>query len=1189
MSLDKRLAELPPAKRALLARKLLAMESGSATALVGIGCRLPGGADSPQALWEFLAAGRSAVGPVPSSRWKPDPEDPPGCEFGAFLEGVDRFDADFFGIAPAEARAMDPQQRLLLEVAWEALEEAGIPPSRLAGSRTGVFIGIHGLSLDYYALRMRAGDCEDAHFGTGLSHGFLANRLSFFFDLRGPSLGVDTSCSSGLTALHLAVRSLQSGECERALVGAVNLALTPDIGLHLGRLGLLSPTGRVKIFDRDADGFARAEGVIVMVLERAASGGGERPWLCLRATGANQDGHSAGLAAPRGQAQAALMRETLAACGLAPADITCVEAHGSGSKVADAIELQAVASVYGAPAPVPCAVGAVKANLGHSEAVSGLASLAKVALAAHHGWIPPQANLHGVDPDLGLASTRLQLEPRGRPWPEPRRAAVNAYAAGGSNVHVIVEEPPAAGQDQPETPCRLLVLSARTPSARTELARRYLDLFHRRPELPFELVCHRALRGREHFPYRLAVVAASLSEAAALLERALAGQDDPAVFFGTCLADDPPEVALVGSPDTAFLESLEAWGVAPEERGTLTVEVPPQDVPERLFRCLARLFVQGVALVPPPLTGTVPRVPLPSYPFEGRRYWLTDTVAGGPEELVRDVLHLGPGDLDAHRPLVELGLDSLKSVELVQRLRGAGLAVDLHTLRDHPTLESLLAHLRGAGEASSRPAPRRPRLEQLLIVAMFLVVLAVPALGSWLRLDPAAPVLLRTAPTRFPNLRTTPVSRLPRALDAWYRDRFGFRNSLVRAHGRLLVCHLASSSSPRVVLGRAGWMHWRSAGRPSPELWVQRLRENQRLLAEHGVDYMVVVTPLKSSIYPETLPTGFRADNSATDTIIETARRSTTVPVIDLRPALVEQKSQERLYHKTGAHWNGAGAYTGYQAIVGALREKNPAVGDPVPAEITSWRGPGADLARNCAVEDVVSEENIVAATRTSRSLAGDAWPVESGSTPPLVSRVLDPSLPRAVVIHDSMTNRMRPFLAQHFSQSTFLWAGPGRPWALDLDVVLKQRPDLVIEEIIESAAPRQLSPPDGDPPGPAEPSSEELFWTRSDTTVLGPMELRPSVTSLPHLSVPEGLTLVACFDLEASVETIWGVHWKPRLGRRLTLAAPLNKGPNRVYLRLDPPPEGELSLGLWKGQTVRVRSVEVRGCRAGSALTSES
>jgi acyl transferase domain-containing protein/acyl-CoA synthetase (AMP-forming)/AMP-acid ligase II/acyl carrier protein len=487
-------------------------------AIVGLGCRFPG-ADSPDAFWRLLSGGTDAIRDVPIARWQADDE--PATRRGGFLDAVDGFDAEFFGISPREADLMDPQQRLLLEVGWEALEDAGIAADTLGGSRTGVFVGISG--SDYSRLlASRSGD-SDAYSSTGNALSIAANRLSYFFDLRGPSWAVDTACSSSLVAVHQACRSLRAGECTLALAGGVNLLLAPDLTAIFARAGMLASDGRCKTFDAAADGYVRGEGCGVVVLKRLADAhrDGDRILAVVRGTAVNQDGRSNGLTAPNGPAQQAVLRSALRDAHIVPNAVSYVEAHGTGTALGDPIEVNSLLEVLkpGRMASQPCWIGSVKTNFGHLEAAAGIAGLIKVVLALRHQKIPPHLHLQKLNPLIELGGTAFAVPQTLTEWPASdgsRYAGVSSFGFGGTNAHVVVSEAPPVLSAPTSTrqDGDVLVLSARTEPALRQLAARYGKILSRGDASPWFDVCRTAALGRSALPHRLAVFAAHGAEAA---------------------------------------------------------------------------------------------------------------------------------------------------------------------------------------------------------------------------------------------------------------------------------------------------------------------------------------------------------------------------------------------------------------------------------------------------------------------------------------------------------------------------------------------------------------------------------------------------------------------------------------------------------------------------------------------------
>ncbi|BCI53468.1 polyketide synthase [Mycolicibacterium litorale] len=446
-------------------------------AVIGLGCRMPGGISDADAFWQFLADGRCAVGEVPAERWQPFDDGSPETasalsrttRWGSFLEDVEGFDADFFDISPREAVKMDPQQRLLLEVAWEALEHAGIPAASLRRSQTGVFAG--ACFSEYGYLASTDLPRVDAWSNTGGALSIIANRLSYFLDLRGPSITVDTACSSSLVAVHLACQSLRSGDSNLAIAAGVNLLLSPAVFHGFDQAGALSPTGMCHAFDAATDGFVRGEGCGVVILKRLpdALRDGDRILAVVRGSAINQDGRSNGLMAPNPAAQMAVLRTACAHAGIEPQDLDYVEAHGTGTFLGDPIEARALGSVMGRgrPAGSPLLIGAVKSNLGHLEAAAGVAGFIKTVMALQRGRIPGNVGYQSPNPHIPFDQLRLKVVDREQEWPtvtRARRAGVSSFGFGGTNAHVILEQAPdvVAVEPTPAAAVNTLVISGKS-------------------------------------------------------------------------------------------------------------------------------------------------------------------------------------------------------------------------------------------------------------------------------------------------------------------------------------------------------------------------------------------------------------------------------------------------------------------------------------------------------------------------------------------------------------------------------------------------------------------------------------------------------------------------------------------------------------------------------------------------------
>ena len=568
-----RVASLSPEQRALLGSKLAksapvnaSRTSTEAIAIVSVACRLPGNVRSPDDFWRLLVEGRDAVTDVPADRWDAaalfspglDQPDRMNTRWGGFLDGLDQFDAAFFGISPREASLMDPQQRLLLETAWEALEAAGHSVDRLAGSQTGVFVGAHSHSSDYYLLQLAQAQGIESHMSTGSAHSILANRISYLLDFRGPSMAIDTACSSSLVAVHLACQSLRTHECDLALAGGVNLMLLPSASLAFSKLEILSSDGRCRSFDASANGIVRGEGCGLVLLKRLEDALRDRdPVLAvIRGSAVNQDGASNGLTAPNGPAQGGGASTGLVASRRRSRTSWAVRDARHRNAARRPVEVEALSRVFGPQRSIDhiCYLGAVKTNIGHLEAAAGIAGLIKAVLCLQHRRIPPNLHFSQLNPHIDLNGTPFVIPTDAIDWQGrdlPRVAGVSSFGFGGTNAHVVLEEylavSPAPADRVIEARPRPLAISARSVAALRELLIAHRERLARLGEQELPDYLHTANAGRAHGPFRALVHGATPAQLVdALSQRIEAGaQASRSTASG----------AEAASPGVAFLYS----------------------------------------------------------------------------------------------------------------------------------------------------------------------------------------------------------------------------------------------------------------------------------------------------------------------------------------------------------------------------------------------------------------------------------------------------------------------------------------------------------------------------------------------------------------------------------------------------------------------------------------------------------
>jgi acyl transferase domain-containing protein/acyl carrier protein len=625
-------------------------------AIVSMACRFPGGVESPEDLWRLLEEERDAITEVPASRWDVDAvfDAKPGTpgrtysRWGGFVGAVDRFDPLFFGINPLEAETCDPQQRLLLETTWEVVERAGLTPSDLVGSATGVFVGIFG--NEYQVDVMRDHRTLNAYSMLGTDHGLITGRISYWLGLRGPNFPVDTACSSSAVAVHLACQALRGGECDMALAGGVNLLLSPGTQVYLSTVHLLSPRGRCRSFAADADGLVRSEGCGMVLLKRLsdAQRAGDDILAVIRGSAINHGGRTQGFSAPSGPAEEEVIRRALKQARVEPKTVDFVECHSTGTLNGDAIEAHALGAVYGAGRPPerPLVLGSIKTNIGHAEGASGIASLMKAVLSLQHRRIPRSLHFTSPSPDIPWDELPVRVADEAIAWERsghPRRAGVGAFGMSGTNAHLVVEEAPEAPKRTvvPVASSYLLPLSAASSAALTALAASYAGYLSSRSEHPpIADIVYTACARRVHRAHRLAIVGRTREDFVRALSAFTRGEPTPpGVAHGQVPPEGPPEQeALVPADQRSPWESplhgavtgTPIGGEAPDLAGAVDGAADTAVTLERLgdervatLTVLAALYARGVEMAWDKLDpGGARCVSLPTYPWQRERYWL---------------------------------------------------------------------------------------------------------------------------------------------------------------------------------------------------------------------------------------------------------------------------------------------------------------------------------------------------------------------------------------------------------------------------------------------------------------------------------------------------------------------------------------------------------------------------------------
>ncbi|UJB29724.1 SDR family NAD(P)-dependent oxidoreductase [Chromobacterium sp. Beijing] len=671
-------------------------------AVVGMGCRFAG-VDSPEALWQRLLDGADGVSEVPAERWDveryfdadPDASGRIYCRTGSFLDDIASFDAGFFGISAREAAMLDPQQRMLLEVAWEAVERAGMTAAELKGSATGVFAGV--MHQDY-AHRFRRAEEVDLYTASGNAPSVLAGRVSHALGLHGPTLTIDTACSSSLVAVHLACNALRAGECDIAIVGGVNVVLSPLSTAAECRAHMLSPSGRCRSFDDGADGFVRGEGCGVVVLQRLADAeaAGRTIDALIAGSAVNHDGRSAGLTVPNEHAQRELVRAALRAARIDASQVNYIEAHGTGTALGDPIEAAALASVFaGRGREERVLLGSIKSNFGHLEGAAGIAGLIKAALTVRHGVVP--ATLHVRTPNRGIDWDTLPLRlalgaERIDAGGAPCVAGVSSFGFSGTNAHAVLLAPPraaagetAAGADEG---AQLLVVSAKSDASLRGNAARLAAHLAGLDAAAWAAACHASRAARSHFPHRLALTAVSAEGMARELSRFARGED-AAVHSGVCGGMPPSRDA---SPETADA------GREPAER----------------LDALARRYVAGLPVDWPAPAGAGRRVArLPSYAFDRQPYWVDEGRAQAESPLYRIAWQPLPAPAGARRSGERIVAgDPALCAEVARALEAAGercaiAPAEIDAIRRAGDAGLVLAFDRAAGDEDALAAVAR--------------------------------------------------------------------------------------------------------------------------------------------------------------------------------------------------------------------------------------------------------------------------------------------------------------------------------------------------------------------------------------------------------------------------------------------------------------------------------------------------
>lgn len=701
--------------------KQLSITPTEAIAIVGMGCRFPK-AHGPEAFWRLIENGVDAVQKIPSDRWDVDElsnaalgaQDNGYMDYAGVIDDVDKFDAGFFNISSSEAETMDPQQRLLLEVSWEALENAGIDPTALNGSKTGVYIGMSSHDYAYRHLFSGRHALINAFSGTGFAHSTSVGRVAYTLGLRGPSVAIDTACSSSLVAVHNAAQALRTGDCNLALAGGVNLILSPELSICLGRTGALTRTGKCRAFDAKADGYVRGEGCGIIVMKRMseAQRDGDNILAVILGSAVNQDGQTNGLTAPNGESQRQLINDALTNAGITPKDVSYIESHGTGTILGDPIEAHALDACFKRNSDNNLLVGSVKTNIGHLEAAAGIAGLIKVVLASNKKRIPANLHFTSPNPNIDWKNIGITIPTTTLSWGQKRRiAGVSSFGFGGTNAHIIIENyahDTQATLPSSVSPACIITLSARTrPQLEQQIEQLMafiLNAQYQNKELDMQALAYTLQCGRAAFKHRAAIVATSIQMLIEKIECLLTGKKSIGTYLSQpqANADEYDLLCKKHMAARAFTRKLLEQGC---------------------YDLVAKLWVGGVSVDWPALyKNNRPAIlQLPTYPFARERYWMdAPSPAAQPNQkqshyeklsslptkellvhLVHQLAKIDYEQIGLDKTFAGIGIDSLMAMELLTCIeRATGVRIffsDLNKRLSLTTLAELIESRRSKG------------------------------------------------------------------------------------------------------------------------------------------------------------------------------------------------------------------------------------------------------------------------------------------------------------------------------------------------------------------------------------------------------------------------------------------------------------------------------------------------------------